>query len=649
MRAARTGDALALVLAWSVAVGAGARARGATISHARATRSRSRAPTTPPSTRSARRPRSPRRARRAGAGRLPAVRDRQPRVPAADRQLRRRRRRCAHGRLTRGHDTVVDAAGSPCGDLPDAGPGRLRAAAAGAVVTGAAATSGPPASGVAWTPWDWGRSTLRLPRRARGRRGGGDRRRHRRARRGAGREAGVLRASSRPSEQVEVGEESVRPSASSWTRRARSTTRGCAPAIDVATAESGLAAAQLTLARARAGARPRARALAVALGEDGWRDWRLVPRTSGGVRAAARRRGARGAPPNRARRARRFASAPSCASWSSRARGYAELGAVAARAVPAAADPRRRSDLGRARSAALTRNLIFTVALGFPLGGMSPFLVHGQVREAEGNLLATRARGARHARRHPPGDRDARAPAGRRPGEELAGRARPGRRRHRPARAGRRPLRHRRRHHHRAARRAADYVNARFQLVQAGSTWPARARAAPARARARTTEPAKRAAVSLKSRIAEPPVGTEAESMQNGQRRRVVVPRARFDRRQSPRLEPFPHRRGGQRGANAAATPAGNHDERQRRGAEPGAPDRLALVPGRRRHHAPVAGEMVAASDVACSTSTPCVSNSPLVLCGVCQQPRQPRPVARRDRPQPERVNAARRSDLCWR
>jgi outer membrane protein TolC len=39
----------------------------------------------------------------------------------------------------------------------------------------------------------------------------------------------------------------------------------------------------------------------------------------------------------------------------------------------------------------LTPNLTFTVAIGYPTSGMSPLAVHGQVREAEGNVAITRA------------------------------------------------------------------------------------------------------------------------------------------------------------------------------------------------------------------------------------------------------------------
>jgi outer membrane protein len=39
----------------------------------------------------------------------------------------------------------------------------------------------------------------------------------------------------------------------------------------------------------------------------------------------------------------------------------------------------------------LTGNLTVTIALGFPLEGMSPWLVHGQAREAAGNLTIARA------------------------------------------------------------------------------------------------------------------------------------------------------------------------------------------------------------------------------------------------------------------
>ena len=39
----------------------------------------------------------------------------------------------------------------------------------------------------------------------------------------------------------------------------------------------------------------------------------------------------------------------------------------------------------------LTGNFTVTVALAFPLDGMSPWLVHGQSREAAGNLVVARA------------------------------------------------------------------------------------------------------------------------------------------------------------------------------------------------------------------------------------------------------------------
>jgi outer membrane protein TolC len=39
----------------------------------------------------------------------------------------------------------------------------------------------------------------------------------------------------------------------------------------------------------------------------------------------------------------------------------------------------------------LTPNLTAMIGLGYPAGGMSPLLVHGQTREAEGSLVAARA------------------------------------------------------------------------------------------------------------------------------------------------------------------------------------------------------------------------------------------------------------------
>lgn len=162
---------------------------------------------------------------------------------------------------------------------------------------------------------------------------------------------------------------------------------GLRTGIDVATVESALASSSFTLARAVA-ARETARAqLAVALGEDHPADWELV------------------ADPNF------FEAGPDLRTTASDAAltdvafhqrtellelRLQELSSLQlVRAARGAYLPQLTLNAGPSWAGGslsdLTGNVTVSVAIGYPVYGMSPLAVHGQVREAEGNLVITRA------------------------------------------------------------------------------------------------------------------------------------------------------------------------------------------------------------------------------------------------------------------
>jgi len=176
---------------------------------------------------------------------------------------------------SRGNDTVIDTSGQPVAVVCST-PGQAGCAPTPAQPSSLALQSFFAASvGVAWTPWDWGRSAYAY-----------------RAARDVAQsaETGVTTAQRdvalaarlaffravAAGEQVTVADESVVTYARQLDQTRAFHDAGLRTGIDVATAESGLAAAQLTLARARAGLDTARAALAVALGEERWGDWRLV-------------------------------------------------------------------------------------------------------------------------------------------------------------------------------------------------------------------------------------------------------------------------------------------------------------------------------------------------------------------------------------
>ncbi|MDB4967957.1 MAG: outer rane efflux protein [Myxococcales bacterium] len=162
--------------------------------------------------------------------------------------------------------------------------------------------------------------------------------------------------------------------------------------IDVASADSDLASAELTLARAHA-IRESARAqLALALGEDVWRDWELVvdPRDfelapDDDRRAADAEQQLSADAVGRRTEARELQlRADSYQDLARSARG-SYLPALTLQLGPSWAG----TDIG-----ALTTNFQATLAITYPaFGGMNPVFIHGNVREAEANRLALVAQG----------------------------------------------------------------------------------------------------------------------------------------------------------------------------------------------------------------------------------------------------------------
>jgi outer membrane protein TolC len=189
--------------------------------------------------------------------------------------------------------------------------------------------------------------------------------------------------------QVQVAQEAVRTYRAHVEQTKAFHDTGLRTGIDVATAESAAASVLIVLARSLA-AQAAARAqLAVALGEDSWRDYRLV------------------SDPNafevQHTDERRLATSTDALTGA----------ALEQRTEPVQVRLQERSLLASARSArgqylpqlslslgpslagtdlgSATGNFSVALFLGYPAGGMSPVLVHGQAREADGLLLATQA------------------------------------------------------------------------------------------------------------------------------------------------------------------------------------------------------------------------------------------------------------------
>jgi outer membrane protein TolC len=284
--------------------------------------------------------------------------------------------------------TVVDTSGAAVG-VTCRTPG-----VGNCVPVAAAPTSWTPQSfwtaqvGLSWTAWDWGRSLFGY--------------------RGAVDLAAASDVSVRASEldvslqaalaffgalaadeQLAVAEDAVKTYAAHLQQTRGLHDSGLRTGIDVATAESAAASVEIVRARAVA-ARDAARAqLQVALGVTRWGGWRLVPEPA-----------AFEVQPEDDERA----GAPAAALVHVAAAHRPDLEALRLleRGLGATVSSTRGSYLpeltlsvspswGGSELSSLTPNLTWMIGLGYPLPGLSPLLVHGATREAQGALIAARA------------------------------------------------------------------------------------------------------------------------------------------------------------------------------------------------------------------------------------------------------------------
>jgi outer membrane protein len=290
--------------------------------------------------------------------------------------------------VSSGHDTVVDTAGMPT-VVTCRTPG----------VGNCAPVVAPPNSwslesywtaqvGLSWTAWDWGHSIY-------GYRGARDL--------AAAADVGVQSAERdvalqvalaffgavAADEQVTVAEDAVKTYAAHTAQTRGLHDAGLRTGIDVATAESAQASAEITLARTRA-ARESARAqLDVALGMDRWQGWTLsaAPATfeiqaSDQQRAGASVDALFGTAAHQRTELEQLRLDELGFSANVAATRGSYLPQLTLSLSPLWAGPELSS---------LTPNLTLMVSLGYSSGGMSPLLVHGQTREAEGNLVGARA------------------------------------------------------------------------------------------------------------------------------------------------------------------------------------------------------------------------------------------------------------------
>jgi outer membrane protein len=164
---------------------------------------------------------------------------------------------------------------------------------------------------------------------------------------------------------------------------------GLRTGIDVATAESALASTTIMLARALAAVDVARAQLAAAMGQDRGGDWTLVAPSDIFEIAPSDERSASvtlevlvGQAWQRRTELEQLRLGERANLASVRAARGQYLPQLSLDVGPSFGGP----DLG-----SLTGNLTVALALSYPAAGMSPLAVHGQVREAEGNLVVTRA------------------------------------------------------------------------------------------------------------------------------------------------------------------------------------------------------------------------------------------------------------------
>jgi outer membrane protein TolC len=241
---------------------------------------------------------------------------------------------------------------------------------------------------LSWTAWDWGRSILG----------------YKSARDLASASDVSVRASEldvtlqvelaffgalAADEQLAVAEDAVKNYGAHLAQTRALHGSGLRTAIDVATAQSAAASVEIGRARAVAARSAALAQLLVALGAPRWEGWRLVPEPA-----------AFEVQPDDEPRAR--APVWRLVETAETRRPDLESLRLSERGFAAAASATRGSYLpeltlslgptwGGRELSSLTPNLNWMVALGYPGPGLSPVLVHGQTREAQGALAAVRA------------------------------------------------------------------------------------------------------------------------------------------------------------------------------------------------------------------------------------------------------------------
>jgi outer membrane protein len=287
-----------------------------------------------------------------------------------------------------GRDTVVDTAGAPVVvTCPNPGVGNCMAVPP-APTSWTLQSFWTAEVGLSWTVWDWGRSINGY-----------------RSARDLSDAAQVgVRVTERDvvlavklaffsaltaGQQVAVAEDAVKTYRARVDQVRAFHDAGLRTGIDVATAESALASVAITLAQARASQQVARDQLAVALGDQRWRDRELIAEPALFDLQPEDQR--------------EVGSAPEALSDQAlQQRSELLQIRLQERALDASVQATRGAYLppltlnlgpswGGTELSSLTTNLGVTLAIGYPPGGMSPLLVHGQTREAEGNLLAARA------------------------------------------------------------------------------------------------------------------------------------------------------------------------------------------------------------------------------------------------------------------
>jgi outer membrane protein TolC len=242
--------------------------------------------------------------------------------------------------------------------------------------------------GLSWTVWDWGRSLY-------GYRGAGEL--------AAASEVGV-RASEldvslqvalaffgvlAAEEQLAVADDAVKTYQAHLAQTRGLHDSGLRTGIDVATAESAAASVAIVRARAVAALEAARAQLQVALGVTRWGGWRLVSEPAAfEVQPTDDQRA--GAPVETLVDVAE-AERPDLEALRLEERGLGhQVASTRGSYLPELTLGVNPTWAGPALSS-LTPNLTWTIALGYQSPGLSPLLVHGQTREAEGALVAVRA------------------------------------------------------------------------------------------------------------------------------------------------------------------------------------------------------------------------------------------------------------------